>query len=140
MRARGYRIWRETVVIYLGGLCYCGIELLWRGRTHGSMFLLGGLCFWLVGGLNRGGRLSVLLQMALGALIVTALELWTGLVVNNALGLRVWDYSDVPLNYRGQICLPFTLLWFCLCGAVIFAEDGLRHALFHEPVPQYKWI
>ena len=59
MQSKWMRLWRETVVFYLGGMFYCGVELLWRGWTHGSMFLLGGLCFYLVGGLNRRFRLSV---------------------------------------------------------------------------------
>ena len=31
------------------------------------------------------------------------------------MGWNVWDYSDMPLNLYGQICLPFTGLWFLLC-------------------------
>lgn len=140
MRGFGRKLWRSAVIFYLGGMLYCGIELLWRGRTHGSMFLLGGLCFWLVGGLNRAGELSVLMQMSLGALTVTVLEFATGLLVNRTLRLHVWDYSAMPMNIMGQVCLPFTLLWFCLSGALIFAEDGLRHMLFREPMPKYKWV
>ena len=34
-----------------------------------------------------------------------------GLIFNCALGMGVWDYSRVPLNLWGQICLPFTLIW-----------------------------
>ena len=138
MDTRAYRIWKEAVIFYLGGLLYCGLELLWRQWTHGSMFVLGGLCFWLVGRLGR--RLPVLVRMALGAVLVSFLEFWTGVLVNRVLDLGVWDYSATPLNLLGQVCLPYTLLWFPVCGFAILAENGLRHALFREPMPQYRWI
>ena len=54
--------------------------------------------------------------------------------------LNVWDYSHVPMNFMGQICVPFTLLWFPLSGIGIFCEDYLRHALFHEPLPKFRWV
>ena len=41
--------------------------------------------------------------------MITLVELVTGLLVNR--DYHVWDYRKLPLNYRGQICLPFTLLW-----------------------------
>ena len=44
-KSRVQRIWENAVVFYLGGMFYCTVELLWRQWTHGSMFLLGGLCF-----------------------------------------------------------------------------------------------
>lgn len=140
MKTKLWRLWRETVIFYLGGMFYCAVELLWRGWTHGSMFLLGGLCFYLVGGLNRRFSIPILWQMLLGALIVTFFEFWTGVLVNRMMHLNVWDYSAVPMNLMGQICLPFTLLWIPLCGIGIFCEDGLRHLLFHEKMPQLKWV
>lgn len=133
-----YRVWRECVIFYIGGLFYCGLELLWRQWTHGSMFLLGGLCFWLVARIGRG--LPLLTRMAIGALLVTFLEFWTGMLVNRVLRLHVWDYSAAPLNLLGQICIPYTLLWFPVSGFAILAESGLRRALFHERVPQCRWV
>lgn len=140
MRRFSYRLWKETVIFYLGGMLYCGIELLWRGQTHWSMFLLGAVCFCVVGGLDRFWRAPVLAQMAVGALLITALEFLTGLLVNRALGMHVWSYAGVPLNLMGEICLPFTLLWFPLCGAAIFVEDALRLVLFREPFPRIRWV
>ena len=140
MKEKAYRLWKEAVIFYLGGMFYCAVELLWRGWTHGSMFLLGAVCFYIVGGLDRYFHLPVVVHMALGALIVTFFEFWTGILVNQILHMHVWDYSDVPMNLMGQVCLPFTLLWFVLCGIGILTENGLRHLLFHEPVPQYRWV
>lgn len=103
-------IWKMTFLFYLGGMCYAGLELLWRGFTHWSMFLLGGLCFLLVGNLKRFRPKRILpLRMAEAALLITLLELVCGLLVNRS--YRVWDYRHMPMNFLGQICLPFTLLW-----------------------------
>ena len=99
---------RKTWLFLLGGGGYVGLELLWRGRSHVSMFAAGGICFLLLGRLQRT-RLAPAVQCILGAGIITAVELLTGLLVNRT--YRVWDYRQMPFNFLGQICLPFSLLW-----------------------------
>ena len=99
---------RKAGLFLLGGGGYVGLELLWRGRSHVSMFAAGGICFLLLGRLQRT-RLAPTLQCVLGAVIITAVELLTGLLVNRT--YRVWDYRQMPFNFLGQICLPFSLLW-----------------------------
>ena len=47
------KFWKQAVLFYLGGCAYMGLELLWRGRSHGSMFVAGGTCFLLIGHLNH---------------------------------------------------------------------------------------
>ena len=97
----------------LGGFGYVGLELLWRGRSHYSMFLAGGICFLLLGKLNRvRRRLSLPLRCLVGAGIITMIELAAGLIFNRH--FQVWDYRDAPLNFMGQICLPFSLLWIAV--------------------------
>lgn len=44
---------RPLVLIGIGGLLYVLIELAFRGRSHWTMFLVGGLCFWLIGLINE---------------------------------------------------------------------------------------
>jgi len=92
-----------------GGSAYVGLELLWRGRSHSSMFVAGGTCFLLLERLNRAPRLSLPAKALVGAAAVTAVELVTGLLVNK--DHSVWDYRHMPVNYKGQICLPYSLLW-----------------------------
>lgn len=99
---------KEALLFSFGGGAYVGLELLWRGRSHVSMFGAGGLCFLLLGRLEKQ-RLSLPVRAAAGAGIITAVELGTGLLVNRK--YRVWDYRQVPGNFRGQICPAFTLLW-----------------------------
>ena len=102
------KIVRNMELFLLGGSSYVGLELLWRRRSHVSMFAAGGLCFLLLGKL-RETKLPDPVKPVAGAGLITAVELGTGLLVNR--DHHVWDYREVPLNYRGQICLPFTLLW-----------------------------
>ena len=102
------KIARFLGLFALGGGCYVGLELLWRRRSHVSMFAAGGTAFLLLGKI-RQLKLPNLLKPVAGALMVTAVELVTGLLVNR--DYHVWDYRAVPGNFRGQICLPFSLLW-----------------------------
>lgn len=120
----------ELLIMGLGGGGYVLVELLWRGRSHVSMFLLGGLCFWLIGRLNRRGTMPLSVQACLGAMVVTALELVTGLVVNCWLGWNVWDYSGLPLNLLGQVCLYYFVLWIPLSAAAALLERAARRMLF----------
>lgn len=113
------KTWRKCVLFYLGGSAYMGLELLWRGRSHGSMFLAGGLCFLLIGQLGQvRPRLPVPLRALVGAGIVTMVELGAGLLFNR--GYQVWDYRDQPLNFHGQICPLFTILWIPVSLAAIW--------------------
>ena len=125
-----------------GGSVYCLIELLFRGHTHPSMFIAGGAAFLCIGALSnyQPWKLPLWLQMLLGSIIITSIELITGLIVNVWLGLGVWDYSHLPLNFLGQISLPFTIAWFFLTLAAIFLDDFLRWKLFDEERPRYRTI
>ena len=71
----------ELLLFLIGGRIYTWIELLWRGRTHWSMFILGGLCFVLMGLLNEYHFRwddSLLKQSIVSACLITVLELGTG--------------------------------------------------------------
>ena len=104
------KIWKQAVLFYLGGCAYMGLELLWRGRSHGSMFIAGGTCFLLIGQLNYvRPQLKLPLRAVAGAGIVTMVELAIGLLCNR--NFEVWDYRDQAGNFLGQICPVFTALW-----------------------------
>lgn len=107
-----------------GGAVYMGIEILWRGHTHWTMGVLGGVCFALIGLLDEWqDHPPMLLQMVQGAAIVTALELLVGLIVNRWLGWDVWDYSDMPGNLWGQVCPQFAAAWLVLSWAAVKLEN-----------------
>lgn len=123
------KIWKNCLLFYTGGTVYLSLELLYRGRSHGSMFLAGGLCFLLIGQLNRvEPKLPLPLRAVVGAAIVTAVELGAGMLVNRQ--YQVWDYRQEPLQFCGQICLPFSLLWVGVSVAAIWLYDRLKRHLF----------
>lgn len=123
----------------VGGFAYGGIEILTRGYSHISMFIAGGLCFVFIGLLNEflGEKLSFLSLMVLSALIITAVEFITGVIVNLWMGLGVWDYSYLPYNLKGQICLLFTNLWFLLSAPALLLDDFFRVALLKRKPVKY---
>jgi uncharacterized membrane protein len=102
------RIFRKILLFLLGGGLYTLLELLWRGRSHSSMFLLGGGCFLMLGKIRRFS-LPLSVKMLLGTVGITTGELLTGMAVNR--DYSVWDYRSLPLNFMGQICAGFSLLW-----------------------------
>ena len=115
------KIWKNCLLFYTGGTVYLSLELLYRGRSHGSMFLAGGLCFLLIGHLNRvEPKLPLPLRAVVGALIVTMVELGAGMAFNRQ--FQVWDYRNQPGNFMGQICPVFSALWIplSLAAAVLF--------------------
>ena len=117
-------------IFMIGGLLYMLVEILWRGHSHWTMFLLGGICFVSIGLLNEiWPSMRLWQQMILGALIVTAAELVVGIIVNIWLGWHVWDYSSVPFNFMGQICLPYFFAWMGLSAIAVPVEDWV-HKLF----------
>jgi len=130
----------KAVVLFLtGGTAYYLVEILWRGHSHISMFILGGICFVLVGCINEflPWSMGIVQQSLIGATIITACEFITGLIVNVWLGMGVWDYSNLPFNIMGQICLPFFLAWIPLSCVAIVIDDYIRYWIFGEEKPHY---
>ena len=126
------RLWKNCVLFYLGGGAYMLLEVAFRGWSHGSMFLAGGSSFLLLGAVERSSpKLPPALRMLLGAAVITSVELFAGLAVNRQ--YQVWDYRHMPLNFRGQVCLPFSLLWIpvSLGGFLLYdrLEGGLNKFL-----------
>lgn len=78
------------------------------------------------------------LYNGIGSLLITVLELVCGCIVNLWLGWHVWDYSNMPFNLLGQICLPFTAIWFFLSAVAVVLDDWIRHILWKEKMPHYK--
>ena len=54
-------------------------------------------------------RLPLAFRGLAGAGVITMIELLAGLIFNR--DYRVWDYRHLPMNFHGQICLRFFLIW-----------------------------
>ena len=118
---------KNATIFLIFGSLYCLIEILFRGYTYPSMLVVGGLCGLLIGLINDySPSMNLILQMLLGTIIVTIVEFITGYILNITLGLNIWDYSNLPYNVMGQICLRFSCCWFILSYFVIKLDDFLR--------------
>ena len=85
---------------------------------------------------NRSASISLIGGMAVGSIIEYVLS-WA----QEALfGSTSWDYSSMPMNLLGQICLPFSLLWILVGIIAVVVDDYLRYWLFGEEKPHYKLI
>lgn len=107
---------REYSFIYgLGSILYSIIEILWRGFTHWTMGIAGGLCFSCIyAANNRFRRLKLWKRCMIDTFIITSVEFFAGIFVNKIMHWNVWDYSDIFPNFLGQICLLYSFLWFLL--------------------------
>ncbi len=134
------RLLKYLFLISFGGIVYILIEMLWRGYSHWSMFVLGGLCFLLLGLINEKYTwdIPLFIQMLIGSFIITVMEFIAGCILNLWLGLNVWSYADMPYNILGQVCLPYMILWFFLSPVCIITDDYMRYAFFDEEKPHYK--
>lgn len=61
-------------------------------------------------------------------ILVTLLEGLTGWAMDKIFHNKWWDYSDMPLNIGGYVCLIFSLIWGAACVAIM----NLIHPLIHK--------
>ena len=132
MRRDGFvcELVQAFVVFLAGGFIYGLIEVIYRGHTHPSMFVLGGICLLWIGGLGRffSRRPPRWVQVIAGGAFITAEEFVCGLVYNVWLGMRVWDYSRLPFNILGQVCPMFFFSWVALSLPAIIIESVFRRS------------
>ncbi len=119
----------EFIVFIIGSLGYTVIEMLWRGYTHWTMGIAGGICFLLIYNVNLRVSSGLLMKCFLSSLCITAVEFVFGVFFNMILGLDIWDYSALPLNLFGQICLLYSVMWFFLSIPLIKLCDILKITL-----------
>lgn len=123
----------------VGGCLYYGFEMLFRGFSHWTMFVLGGICFdfFAMQGVMVNWEDPLWRQILRCIVFVTSMEFVTGIIVNKWLGMAVWDYSNLPFSLFGQICLPFMIIFSGLCAVGILLSGYLLHWIYGEPRPHY---
>ena len=118
----------RAFVFLTGCFVYSLLEVSSRGFTHWTMTLTGGIILTILYEMFTHLKNIPLWQKCiLGSLIITAVEFTVGVIVNIIFGWNVWNYSDMPLNILGQICLPFTVLWFFLCIPAAFVCNAIQN-------------
>ena len=119
----------KAAVFLIGCVGYGVIELLWRGRTHWTMMVTGGVCLLTLFQAERRWKNEMLVLRCLkGAVLITCLEFIVGVLVNKVLKWNVWDYSQLPGNLMGQVCPLYFILWYFLCYPVYLLTGLLRRS------------
>lgn len=121
--AKGVGLYKLLWVFYIGSFAGVVIELFWCLITNGYLESRSALVYGPFNPLygagavalslalyryrNRGGWLSFLVGMVVGSL-VEYLCSWGQEMI---LGSRSWDYSHLPFNLNGRICLLYSFFW-----------------------------
>ena len=109
------------IVFLFGGTVYSAIEVITRGFTHWSMTLTAGIALMIMYYRYKTRPDEGLLMKCLfGMAVITACELVSGIILNLILGWNVWDYSNMYLNFLGQICPTFCCAWFLLSVPAVY--------------------
>jgi len=105
----------------IGAIGYPLIEILFRGYSHISMSILGGICLVAIKTVDLLlGRVRRIWKAFICSVLITELEFITGMIVNVILKLDVWNYADRFGNFAGQVCPLFSFYWFLLSYLVLF--------------------
>lgn len=116
----------------IGGLAYGAIEIVWRQHTHWTMIVTGGACFMcLYRFFEKRKDMSLFKKCVSGSAIISGVEFFTGLIVNVACKMNVWDYSNLPFNIMGQISLIYSFLWGLLTIPITFVCKKMNKVLLY---------
>lgn len=114
----------------VGAIGYGLIEILWRGRTHWSMMLAGGMSFLGLSEISkRFKHTGLIIKSVIGCGLITSIEFLFGIIFNVILKRKVWDYSKMPLNICGQICALYSFFWLILSFLFIPISDKIRNKM-----------
>lgn len=133
----------KTIILFIVGYCvYIAIEVTYKGSSYPIMGICGGISIVILDKINDvlSWDTDIILQGLIGCALITLMELIIGEVsIHTDLLPVMWDYSNIPLNYKGIICLPFSIVWFILSILTIMLADVINYYVFgEEPTPYYK--
>lgn len=143
-------VWSNRVLSVLlwffGGTLYFFIEVAYKtatGHPERISWTMLALAIVLTIPIERAGaelpwECPLWLQALVCTALVTAAEFAAGVVLNLWLGLGIWDYSALPLNFLGQICLLFSAIWYIMCLVFIPMFDWLLYLVLGGTVPSYR--
>jgi hypothetical protein len=131
-RSAGMKFSQHIFAFLMGFFIYSLIEISGRGYTHWTMGVCGGVILLLMNCITSRRNITLLRCCLIGSIIITCTEFAAGIADNLIMGWAVWDYSDMPLNILGQICLPFSALWFVLGVPMYYLCRRIQHR-FRSP-------
>lgn len=133
----------KSAVLFITGFClYITIEVCYRGYSYPLMGLCGGTAFVLIDKINDkiSWDIDILIQGLIGSAIITLFELIIGEISLRGYLPMMWDYSNLPFNYKGIICLPFSIAWIGISIIAVILADAINYYMLdeNEQVPYYK--
>lgn len=127
--------------MFLVGYCvYIAIEVTIRSYSYPLMGVVAGIAVILLDKINDyiSWDIDLLIQASIGSAFITSMEFIIGNMALRGIVPQMWDYSGLPFNYRGIICLPFSLIWILMSCIAIFVADAINYYIFDDPtVPHY---
>lgn len=122
-----------SILFLIGFFGYGLLEIVWRGYTHPTMGLAGGLSLCFLSIINEKlKQLKLIYKAILGGLFITTIEFLIGILMNVGLKSQIWDYSAMPFNLFGQICLSFSVLWCALSIPMMWLTTIIRRYIFRQ--------
>ena len=143
-------MWIESFSTGLSGVCAKQLEspyTAFRGVTSIWMGLVGGFLLLILGQFNERSPIrhwTMNAHALLGAILITLVELVSGIILNLWLGFNIWSYAGQFGNFLGQICLQNSLYWLLISPTAFWLDDLIRYYIYgfdHSSRRElYRWI
>ena len=123
---------------FLGWCTEVAFAAFKSGRFVNRGFLNGPICpiygFGLIGVVLLLAPLkgNLWLLFVGSCVITTLIELVTGFLLEKLFHAKWWDYSGMPLNIGGYVCLLFSLIWGVACMAIVLWVHPPIYGLVHR--------
>ena len=106
-----------------------------RGSLNGPICPVYGIGVTLVVHFLSPYRSNLIILYITSTILVTALEWLTGFILERVFHNKWWDYSNMPLNLNGYVCLLFSLIWGVACVLIVdFIHPVIHKLLLYIPV------
>ena len=106
-----------------------------RGFQNGPICPVYGIGVTLVVHFLSPYRSNLIILYITSTILVTALEWLTGFILERVFHNKWWDYSNMPLNLNGYVCLLFSLIWGVACVLIVdFIHPVIHKLLLYIPV------
>ena len=118
-----------------------GGKIINRGFLNGPIcpvYGFGMICVLLI--YNLVGSDNTFIVFLEGLVFTTLIELIAGFILDKFFHARWWDYSSMPLNLNGYICLGFSIIW----GLAVVFVIKLVHVFIYNCTsaaipPKFGW-
>jgi uncharacterized membrane protein len=123
----------QSIEVTYTAIVQCSFKLV--GCSSIWMGIVGAVALVILGQFNQRSPIRhypMFIHALLGCLLITALELIAGLILNVWLGFCIWDYSGQVLNLWGQVCIQYSFYWFLACPLAFYVDDVIRWAFYRQ--------